>query len=1265
VKKALSVVAVLLVLLIAGVLVVPGMIDWNHYKGDIQAQAKALTGRQLTIGGDIKITVLPAPALIANGVALANLEGAASPHMARLKLLEVRIALAPLLAGRVEVKRIKLVDPVIELEVLADGRKNWSFDAGRTNTAAVPPAAGATASPPATAPTAPPAAPAAAPAGTGAARVAFENFTITNGTLIYRDAKAGTVERIEQIAANFSAASLTGPFESGGSLKVRGLPLSFDAKVGEIIQGRTVPFNLKLGMAPGNATLQLVGTAVGLEGVPKVKGKMKGSGASLARLIEAAQPGAALPPFLGQDFGFEGNLAGAVDGVAIKDLSLRFGTTQATGEITVDASKTLTVTARVAASRVDLDKWLAIGVAPAVGADPQPAAKGSAAVPAAKAPAPAAQATTAAFAIPRDVSGSLALSAEAVTFRGGLIKHAVFNAELNNGEVTVSQLSAQLPGGSDLAVFGFVTAVEGQPRFEGELESTVNDFHGVMTWLGAGVDGLAPDRLRKLTLATRVAATPKQAEFRNLDLQFDSSRLTGGVTVALTKRPSFGADIILDRLNLDPYLPDGSAAPAKPAAGAPERGAAKKPATTPAAAAKSDNVLAVLKPLTEFDANLKARVNTLVLRGNQIKDVAFDGTLHNGRLEIRRLAIAKMPGATASVAGIVDKLGGQPTAAGLKFDVVADDPPRFLRFAGVNAPVPPKDLGAVTLKGRLDGALNAPRLNLRLEGAGAAAVVDGQIDGLDAIPQAKKLRFQLTAADAARLLRLAGVDAPAAKSLGAVSATGELDGTLVQPTLALTVKAAGGALTVNGPVSVLAAGDMVNFTLAARHPDTAVLLKTLGGGYRPVGPIGALDVTGKLAGGPAAVTLSELAAKLGDAQIGGNIAIALTGARPKVTATLTAGAVVLDAFLPAQKAASLDAWPGSPRVVPAATAPVDARWSRDPLDLSGLAAIDGEIAFSSPLVQVQKYRLEAADVGVRLANGRLTADRLNGRMFGGALNATAVASTTRRPRVETVFNLEAMSVNQATAAVTGQALATGTMSMKGKLQTSGGSVADMIAGLGGDGSFAMKGVDVSQAGGGSAMAGAFGLVAALNQFTGVLGGARPGDGLADISGSFQMAGGVGRSADLKLVSGLGNGAAQGSVDLARWRIDVAGQMQLSQNVLTALLERRTGAKVTQAVPFTVQGRLDAPTVRLDTSKLPGGVLPVPGVDKLLKKAPPAVGGLIQGILGGGQPGQDPGTAGEPAPTQAQPQQQQPQQQQPTTQQKKIRPEDILKDLFRR
>ena len=221
-KRVLWAIGGLLVLLVATVLIGLGLVDWNQYKGDIQNQARHATGRELIINGDISITVFPAPALIDNDVLLANIEGAASKNMLRLKYLEVRLPLVPLLAGRIEVERIKLVDPEIELEVLADGRKNWVFDTDGPGTASQ------------TIPGALPGAPSGEEKGPAAADIStplivLQNFTIENGSLTYRDGQRGTVERIEKINANITAASLNGPFESTGDLRLRGVPLVYDS----------------------------------------------------------------------------------------------------------------------------------------------------------------------------------------------------------------------------------------------------------------------------------------------------------------------------------------------------------------------------------------------------------------------------------------------------------------------------------------------------------------------------------------------------------------------------------------------------------------------------------------------------------------------------------------------------------------------------------------------------------------------------------------------------------------------------------------------------------------------------------------------------------------------------------------------------------------------------------------------------------------------------------------------------------------------------
>ena len=662
--------------------------------------------------------------------------------------------------------------------------------------------------------------------------------------------------------------------------------------------------------------------------------------------------------------------------------------------------------------------------------------------------------------------------------------------------------------------------------------------------------------------------------------------------------------------------------------------------------------------LTGLDANLKTRIKSLTFRGTQIKNVFVDGTLYNGRIEIRRLDIARMAGTSVSLKGVVDGLGGVPTAKGLAFDVKADDVPKLLKFAGIDTEAVPKGLGSVTLKGRIDGNLLAPKLDLSLSGAGATATLNGQLDGLALLPAVKELKLRLNAKDASRLLKLAGIDAPVLKKLGAVDLSGIIDGNILNPKLALTLKAAGGQVRIQGSVNMVPVGDMVDMIVIADYPQLARLLRAVGGGYRPSGKIGDLDFKARLRGGPKGLTLTGIKAKIGPTPINGDVVVRFGGPRPDIKANLTTGALVLDPFLPAKKTASL--WPGVKARHAARTA---APWSRDPIDLSGLAGIDAALALKSPSIQFQQYRLDNADVSVKLANGRLNADKLTGVLFGGALHATAAATTTARPRVETVFALENMSIGQATKALTGKAVAAGRMSLKARLKTAGPHLAGMIGGLNGEGVIRLKGVDVKQGKTGTALAGALGLVSALNQFSGLLGGgAKRGSGLVDIAGSFAIRNGVASSQDMKVTSNLGDGAASGTVDLPRWRIDVKGHVQLGQNILTALLASRTRTNVTQAVPFTVRGRLDAPTINLDTSKLPGGALPIPGIDKLLKKAPKGVGGILQGILGGGFPQQGSGgTTGSPPPPPAS----EPPPPQPQPQQRQIRPEDLLKELFRR
>ncbi len=150
--SGLRLVAVLLVLiLLAPVLVslgAPMFIDLDSWRPQIEAAVQLVTGRTVRIG---RLSLVPwfSPTLRATDLTVANLPGDSRPDMLTVARAEMRLALLPLLTGRVEISRLLLVRPDILLERDAAGRANWQLGAWPATGAPPPPSA---ASPPGAAP---------------------------------------------------------------------------------------------------------------------------------------------------------------------------------------------------------------------------------------------------------------------------------------------------------------------------------------------------------------------------------------------------------------------------------------------------------------------------------------------------------------------------------------------------------------------------------------------------------------------------------------------------------------------------------------------------------------------------------------------------------------------------------------------------------------------------------------------------------------------------------------------------------------------------------------------------------------------------------------------------------------------------------------------------------------------------------------------------------------------------------------------------------
>lgn len=134
-------VAALLALIVVAVVLVVVFVDPNDYRDDIAALFERETGRQLTLGGDLKLSVFPWLALQTGAATLSEQPGFGDEPFVSIERARLSARLWPLLRGRLEIGKVELHGARIRLITDERGRENWADL--RERTASQPETAGA------------------------------------------------------------------------------------------------------------------------------------------------------------------------------------------------------------------------------------------------------------------------------------------------------------------------------------------------------------------------------------------------------------------------------------------------------------------------------------------------------------------------------------------------------------------------------------------------------------------------------------------------------------------------------------------------------------------------------------------------------------------------------------------------------------------------------------------------------------------------------------------------------------------------------------------------------------------------------------------------------------------------------------------------------------------------------------------------------------------------------------------------------------------
>lgn len=445
--KQLAIFLLIVALLTGGALLaVRHYMPMERIKQEAVALVKEKTGRDFSFG-EARVILFPNIGVRLKDVRLSNPEGMKG-DMATLGMLDVRLALKPLLQKRVEVARFVLQDPVVRLEKAANGKVNWEFGKAAEKEKKAPSGDAAAAA-------------AVLPPGIG---FKFGELQIAGGKVTYADRAAGKSHEISALDITIGFPDLNGPLQADGTMNYRAkrvsVVLNLGAPLRMAVEGKTSSGSLRVKAPDVDATLKGVFALKG----ENFSGDIETKISSLAGLVAWLGEGAAgKPPF--ETVSFFSKASASATSLALKGAALKLDDIETRGDVTLGLSGKPDIVARLSLNKIDLDRFM-----PALPAGTPTSAKPSA----------GGEEWDAA---PMDMSGlkavnvDVTLQTQGFSLKGAEVGPSLLAVALKDGRLKASSSEASLFGGKFLSaltadatsavpVFGFrfkMDGVQAQP----------------------------------------------------------------------------------------------------------------------------------------------------------------------------------------------------------------------------------------------------------------------------------------------------------------------------------------------------------------------------------------------------------------------------------------------------------------------------------------------------------------------------------------------------------------------------------------------------------------------------------------------------------------------------------------------------------------------------------------------------------------------------------------------------------------------------------
>ncbi|BAB48847.1 AsmA family protein [Mesorhizobium japonicum] len=871
-------------------------------------------------------------------------------------------------------------------------------------------------------------------------QISIEKLTVTEGQIELRHAAGGRSHIFSEINSTISAKSLAGPWRLDGTLRLDGLRTTVAASTGKAEGNGQMRLRLKADPDAYPLVIETDGNAGIVKGAAVYSGQFKISGADKNSAQLRGTDGETVKVSAGKpDPGFRLNGKFSLDHQKLGVDEFRFETGPldnpytADGKASVDLGQKPNFAIEANGAQVQFDE--AVGAEAGAGLTLDQRIAGL---------------EQALLALPKPtIPGTVEVKLPAVVAGDTTVRDVHLSAEPAEGGWAVKSLAATLPGRTTLEADGMLS-VEGHFGFSGSLLLAVAQPSGFAAWLSKDVD----EAIRRLPAAgfkAKVDLTEKRQAFSDLELILGKAKFSGRID---SSQPDEARPAVLMRLEGGELDVDGLAAFASIFVS--DKGANR---------------------FADRDLDFQIKAGPVSAGGLTADTVDTALRLRDGLLEVDRLSVGGLAGASISATGRIKDFPASPTGK-LDASVVAVDLKPLIDVAAQHYP------DNAVLKGLASRAAAYPDLfqDARVDLVASAADNGDGTTGLAVSGQGKAggsafsaslsgkgapdklleapvtLTFNAKNPDATALLALYGLPALPLGMLGEATTDIQAKGTLGGG-LATTFSLAGNDFKASfeGTVADTPQGPTAKGKINLDAADIEPWLMTSGIGLPGMGAGMSTSLSAQSDYGNGLLVLNNVSGAINEAAVSGDVNIDVKDGVPHLAGALALDELDLDpmavalfgdsAFLADKNAADKSAsdksgaWPAAP-FSQKSSLPFTAD-----LDLTTAALAAGPLATAYDAA----FSLKLDQEGIRVSD-------LKAKLLGGALTGLFELKNNEGTGL---FSGQMKLAGADLANVLPDAGIGGVGDFSTTLSTSGKSVDAMIAALSGSGTAALKGLQVA------------------------------------------------------------------------------------------------------------------------------------------------------------------------------------------------------------